>query len=150
LSLPGERIGYIAIPSEIDDFGLVFDAASIATRILGFVNAPSLIQKVVARCLDEKTDIDSYNENRMLLYNSLKECGFEPVKPQGAFYLWLKAPGDDKEFVSAAKKHNILIVPGTSFGCSGYVRIAYCVARKMIENSIPAFRKLAGEYGLTR
>jgi len=149
LSLPGERIGYIVIPSEIDDYQLVFEAAGIATRILGFVNAPSLMQKVVARCLDEKTDINAYDENRKLLYKGLTGCGFEPVFPQGAFYMWLKAPCDDKEFAAAAKKHNILIVPGTSFACPGYVRLAYCVSRKTIEGSLPGFRKLAEEFGLS-
>ena len=145
LSLSGQRIGYIVIPSVIDDFELIFDAAGIATRIIGFVNAPSLMQKVVARCLDEKTDIDAYYENRNLLYNGLKALGFDPVYPQGAFYLWVRTPCCDKEFAAAAKKHNILLVPGTSFGCPGYVRIAYCVAKKTIENSMPAFKKLSEE-----
>ena len=148
LSLPGERIGYIAVPGEIDDYRLIFDAAGIATRTLGFVNAPSMIQKVVARCLDEKTDISAYDNNRRLLYEGLTDCGFECVFPQGAFYMWVKTPGADAEFVDAAKKHNILFVPGTSFACPGFVRIAYCVARKTIENSMPGFRKLAQEYGL--
>jgi len=150
LSLPGERIGYIAIPSELDEYQLIFDAAGIANRILGFVNAPSLLQKVAARCIDEKTDIGAYDENRRLLYDGLVKRGFEPHFPQGAFYMWLKTPGDDKEFAVAAKKHNILVVPGTSFGCSGYVRIAYCVSKKTIENSMPGFKKLAEEYGLCK
>ena len=148
LSIPGERIGYILIPGEIDDYELIFDAAGIATRILGYVNAPSLMQKVVARCLGEKADIGEYDKNRKLLYQGLKECGFDPVFPQGAFYMWLKTPCGDKEFVDAAKKYNILMVPGTSFGYPGYVRIAYCVARKTIENSLPGFKKLAEEFGL--
>ena len=148
LSLPGQRIGYVLIPGEVDEFDLVFDAACIATRILGFVNAPSLIQKVVAQCLNEKTDINAYDENRKLLYSGLRECGFDPLLPQGAFYMWLKTPGCDKEFVDAAKKHNILLVPGTSFACPGYVRIAYCVAKKTIENALPGFKKLAAEFTL--
>jgi len=148
LSLPGERIGYIVIPGEIDEYQLIFEAAGIATRVLGFVNAPSLLQKVVAACLDEKTDIEQYDINRKLLYRGLTECGFECVFPQGAFYMWVKTPCDDKEFAGAAKKHNILLVPGTSFACPGYVRIAYCVAKSTIENSMPGFRKLAEEYGL--
>jgi len=148
LSLPGQRIGYIAIPKEIDDYQLVFDAASIATRIIGFVNAPALMQKVVAKCLNENTDVAAYDENRKILYKGLTESGFDPVFPQGAFYMWVKTPGDDKEFANNAKKYNILIVPGTSFGCPGYVRIAYCVAKKTIEDSLPGFKKLAGEYGL--
>jgi len=145
LSLSGQRIGYIAIPSEIDDYSLIFDAAGIATRIIGFVNAPSLMQKVVAACLNEQTGIEAYDTNRKLLYNGLKKLGFDPVYPQGAFYLWVKTPGCDKEFAAAAKNHNILLVPGTSFGCPGYVRIAYCVAKGTIERSLPAFGKLAAE-----
>ncbi|MDR0491264.1 MAG: pyridoxal phosphate-dependent aminotransferase [Oscillospiraceae bacterium] len=148
LSLPGERIGYILVPGQIDEYSLVFDAACIATRILGFVNAPSLMQMAVAKCLDEKTDIKAYDENRKLLYEGLIGCGFSPVYPQGAFYMWVKTPCDDKDFAAAAKKHNILIVPGASFACPGYVRIAYCVAKKTIEGSMPGFRKLAAEYGL--
>jgi len=148
LSLPGQRIGYIVVPREIDDYELIFDAAGIATRILGYVNAPALIQKVVAKCLYEQTNISAYDTNRKLLYNGLKKLGFEPLLPQGAFYLWLKTPGDDNAFVQAAKKYNILLVPGTAFTCPGYARIAYCVAKETIENSLPAFKKLAKEYGL--
>ena len=148
LSLSGERIGYIVIPSEIDDYQLVFDAAGIATRILGYVNAPSLIQRVVAKCLNETTDVAAYDNNRKLLYKGLTDCGFEPVFPQGAFYMWVKTPGDDKEVAATAKKYNILLVPGTSFACPGYVRIAYCVAKATIENSMPGFKKLAAELGI--
>ena len=145
LSLPGNRIGYIVVPSEASDYQLVFEAACIATRILGFVNAPSLMQKVAAKCLNEKTDVGAYDANRKLLYKGLVDCGFEPVFPQGAFYMWLKTPCDDKEFAAAAKKYNILLVPGASFACPGYVRIAYCVAKETIMNSMPGFKKLAGE-----
>jgi len=148
LSLPGQRIGYIVIPSEIDEYELIFDAAGIATRILGYVNAPALIQRTVAKCLYEQTNINAYDANRKLLYNGLKDFGFEAVYPQGAFYLWLKTPVDDKEFVEAAKKYNILIVPGSAFTCPGYARIAYCVATKTIEDSLPAFKKLAKEFGI--
>lgn len=147
LSLPGERIGYLVIPSEVDDFSDVVGGANVANRILGFVNAPSLIQRVVAKCLDSEVDIAAYNRNRELLYNSLIEYGYTCVKPEGAFYLFVKAFGeDDKAFSAAAKKHNILIVPGSSFGCPGYCRIAYCVAYKTIERSLPGFKKLAEEY----
>ena len=148
LSLPGERIGYIVIPDEIDDYELIFDAAGIATRVLGFVNAPSIMQRVAAKCLEEKTDVNEYDQNRKLLYKGLTDCGFECVFPQGAFYMWVKTPCDDKEFVNSAKKYNILTTPGASFGCPGFIRIAYCVARKTIEDSLPGFRKLAEEYGL--
>ncbi|MDD4111814.1 MAG: pyridoxal phosphate-dependent aminotransferase [Herbinix sp.] len=147
LSLPGERIGYLLIPNEVDDCENLLSAANVATRILGFVNAPSLIQRAVARCLDAKVDVEIYNRNRELLYNSLLSYGYECVKPQGAFYLFVKAlEEDDKNFVQEAKKHNILIVPGSSFGCPGYVRIAYCVDYSMIERSLPGFSKLASEY----
>lgn len=148
LSLPGDRIGYIVFPTEIEEFDLVYDAACIATRVSGFVNAPSLMQRVVTRCLDEKVDIGAYDANRQLLYKGLTDCGFSCVYPQGAFYMWMKTPGDDKEFVRTAKKHHILMVPGTSFGSPGYARIAYCVAKASIERSMPAFKKLAQEYNL--
>ncbi len=149
LSLPGERIGYLVIPTEVKDFEDVAAAANVATRILGFVNAPTLQQKLVAKCLNEKTDISYYDRNRETLYNGLLDCGFECIKPEGAFYLFMKSPvEDEKAFVAAAKKYNILIVPGSSFGCGGYVRIAYCVAYETIVNSLPKFKELAKEYGL--
>lgn len=147
LSLPGERIGYLAIPDEADGSEELIGAATIANRILGSVNAPSLIQKVIGRCVDAEVDIAYYDRNRMTLYNGLKECGFECIKPQGAFYLFVKSPvPDEKEFCSAAKKYNILMVPGSSFSCPGYVRLAYCVSYENIVNSLPAFKKLAEEY----
>ena len=148
LSLPGQRIGYIAIPSEIDDYELIFDAASIATRILGYVNAPALIQRVVAKCINEQTNVAAYDFNRVLLYGALEEFGFDVVYPQGAFYLWFKTPLDDKDFAAAAKKHNILLVPGSAFTCPGYARIAYCVSKETIERSLPAFEKLAKDVNL--
>ena len=147
LSLPGERIGYLVIPDEADDALDVIAGANVANRILGFVNAPSLIQRVVAKCVDAEVDISAYNKNRERLYNALTEYGFECVKPQGAFYLFVKALGEDEgAFVQEAKKYNLLVVPGSSFGCSGYVRIAYCVDYGMIERSLPAFKKLADSY----
>jgi aspartate aminotransferase len=149
LSLPGERIGYLVIPKEVDDFENVVAAANVANRILGFVNAPSLIQRAVAKCLDAKVDLEIYNRNRELLYNNLVSYGYQCVKPQGAFYLFVKAlEEDDKAFANAAKKHNILIVPGSAFGCPGYVRIAYCVDYSMIERALPKFAELAKEYGV--
>lgn len=147
LSLPGERIGYLVIPNELEDYADVFGAANVANRILGFVNAPSLIQKVVAKCIDAEVDVEVYNRNRELLYNSLLQFGYSCVKPQGAFYLFVKSlEPDDKAFVKAAKKYNLLLVPGSSFGCAGYVRLAYCVDYDMIKRSLPAFEKLAKEY----
>ena len=143
LSLPGERIGYLVIPDEADGSEELISAATIANRTLGCVNAPSLIQKVVAKCVDAKTDLAAYDKNR------LKECGFECIKPQGAFYLFVKSPvADEKAFCEAGKKYNILMVPGSSFACPGYVRLAYCVSYDTIVNSLPEFKKLAAEYGL--
>ena len=147
LSLPGERIGYLVIPDEMKDSEEVLAAANVATRILGFVNAPTLQQKVVEKCLNEKTDLSFYDRNREDLYNGLKECGFECIKPQGAFYLFVKSPiADEKEFCSIAKKYNLLLVPGSSFACPGYVRLAYCVSHETIINSLPKFKELAKEY----
>lgn len=147
LSLPGERIGYLVIPKEVDDYSEVVQAANVANRILGYVNAPSLIQRAVARCLDSKVELEVYDRNRELLYSQLTAYGYECVKPQGAFYLFVKAlEEDDKAFASRAKKYNLLIVPGSSFGCPGYCRIAYCVDYDMIERSLPKFRELAEEY----
>lgn len=149
LSLPGERIGYLLIPDEADGSEELISAATIANRTLGCVNAPSLIQKVVAKCVDAKTDLAAYDKNRQALYNGLKECGFECIKPQGAFYLFVKSPvEDEKAFCEAGKKYNILMVPGSSFACPGYVRLAYCVSYETIVNSLPEFKKLAAEYGL--
>lgn len=146
LSLPGERIGYLVIPSEIDDYEDICAGANVATRILGYVNAPSLMQRVIAKCVDSEVDVDIYNKNREVLYNSLTEYGFECVKPQGAFYLFVKSPiEDEKVFVNAAKKHHILIVPGSSFACPGYVRLAYCVSYDTIIKSLPGFKALATE-----
>ena len=144
LSLPGERIGYLVIPDEAADSEDLQSAASVATRILGFVNAPTLQQKMVAKCLEAKTDISYYDRNRETLYNGLLECGFECIKPEGAFYLFVKSPmEDEKEFCAAAKEYNILIVPGSSFGCPGFVRMAYCVSYETIVNSLSKFKELA-------
>ncbi len=149
LSLPGERIGYLVIPSEVSDFEDVIAAASVATRILGFVNAPSILQKVVVKCLDAEVNVAAYDKNRKALYEGLKELGFECILPQGAFYLFVKSPiEDEKEFCNIAKKHNILMVPGSTFACPGYVRIAYCVSYETIINSMPKFKELAKEIGL--
>ena len=149
LSLPGERIGYLVIPDEAADSADLAAAANVATRILGFVNAPTLQQKIVKTCLNEKTDISFYDRNREKLYGGLTELGFECIRPEGAFYLFVKSPAaDEKEFCAAAKKYNILIVPGSSFGCPGYVRIAYCVAHETIVRSLPKFAELASEYKL--
>ena len=149
LSLPGERIGYVVIPDSADGSADLITAATIANRISGAVNAPSLIQKVIARCVDEKTDVEAYDKNRKALYEGLTKLGYTCTKPQGAFYLFLKSPfEDEKKFVEAGKKYNILMVPGTSFACPGYVRLAYCVSYETIINSLPRFAELAKECGL--
>ncbi len=147
LSLPGERIGYLAVPKAIDDYQGLIEGLAIANRVLGFVNAPSLQQLMIKECLNEKTDVAAYDKNRKFLYKSLKDMGFECVKPEGAFYLFVKSPvEDEKAFVEEAKKQHLLLVPASSFGCPGYVRIAYCVAYDMIERSMPAFKALAEKY----
>lgn len=149
LSLPGERIGYLVIPPALADSKEVFTAATIANRVSGAVNAPSLMQRVVKRCLDVKVNVEAYDRNRNLLYGSLKEMGFSCIKPQGAFYLFVKSPEpDEKKFCDECKKHNLLVVPGSSFECPGYVRISYCVSYEQIERSLPAFREVAKHYGL--
>ncbi len=151
LSLPGERIGYLLIPDECAGHEELFSAVTIANRVIGCVNAPSLFQKVVAECIDEKADIAFYAKNREALLNGLRECGFDCIEPEGAFYLFMKTPvEDEKEFVAEAKKEHILLVPGSSFCCSGYVRIAYCVDYGTIINSMPGFKKLAERYGISK
>ena len=147
LSLPGERIGYVIIPDEVENSGDTITAATIANRISGCVNAPSLIQLAVAKCVDSEVDLGYYDRNRRTLYEGLTKMGFTCVKPEGAFYLWLKSPvEDEKQFVEAAKKYHILVVPGSSFACAGYVRLAYCVSYETIVHSLPEFEKLAKEY----
>ena len=152
LSLPGERIGYLVIPSEIDDFENVTAAANVANRILGYVNAPSLMQRVAARCCAAKADVAFYDQNRQILMNALAEDGYTFVKPEGAFYLWIKSPvEDEREFVAKCKdEEQILVVPGRSFGCAGWVRLAYCVSRATIENALPGFKRVAKSYELVK
>lgn len=147
LSLSGERIGYMAVSRQIDYYDELINALIVANRCIGYINAPSLFQLVIADCLDVKTDVAFYDRNRILLYQSLVSMGFECVKPQGAFYLLVKSPEEDeKVFVNKAKTYNILLVPAATFGCPGYVRLAYCVSYDMIKRSLPAFQKLADDY----
>lgn len=149
LSLPGERIGYVVVPDEADDAGRLIDGIVVSNRTLGFVNAPSLMQKAVAECLNEKTNVAFYDENRKMLYEGLTKLGFSCIKPEGAFYLWMKSPdADEDKFVAAGKKYHIIMVKGGAFGCAGYVRLAYCVSHETVKNSLAAFAKLAKEYGL--
>lgn len=149
LALPGERIGYIAISPRISDPGLLFEGLVFCNRTLGFVNAPALMQRLVAGLQRESVNIEEYQEKRDILYNNLTEMGFQMIKPQGAFYLFPKSPlPDDVEFVMTAQKHNILLVPGSGFGQPGYFRLAYCIDKQIILNSLPAFRNLAAELNL--
>ena len=149
LSLPGERIGYIAVSPDMQDERTVYLAVCGAGRSLGYVCAPSLFQKVVGMTQGVKVDVGIYKENRDILYTGLTEYGFECVKPDGAFYLFVKSPEPDAyKFFERAKSKEILVVPCDDFGTKGYVRIAYCVDKARIVNSLPAFKALAEEYGL--
>ena len=147
ISLPGERIGYVLVPDEMEDSKKVYAAVCGAGRSLGFVCAPSLMQKVVKAVAGQTSDISEYKKNRDLLYNGLTEMGYECVAPQGAFYLFVKTMGDEAEFCEKAKALDLLLVPGSGFGCPGYVRLAYCVSADMIKRSMPAFKKLAEACG---
>ncbi len=144
LSLPGERIGYVYVPGFAQDSRELYTAVSGAARIMGHVCPPSLIQLVIGRCAAERPDLAAYDENRRLLYGSLSAMGYECVKPQGAFYLLVKAPGGDSMAFSEKAKlqQNLLLVPTDGFGCPGYLRLSYCVAKDMIERSLPAFRAM--------
>ena len=149
LSLPGERIGYLAVGPAMADKQDVFDALAGAARSCGYVNAPSLMQRVAEKCIGQTADITVYKGNRDKLYNGLKERGFTCVYPDGAFYLFVKSPeADAKAFSERAKKYELLLVPSDDFGLTGYVRVAYCVSADMIERSMPAFTELAKEYGI--
>ena len=147
LSLPGERIGYVLVPDEVDDARTIYAAVCGAGRALGFVCAPSLIQHVIAKCAGQVSDLSVYKKNRDLLYDSLTAYGFTCVHPDGAFYLFMKTPEPDAyAFCEKAKKYELLLVPGDDFGAPGFVRIAYCVTTAQIERALPAFKELAGEY----
>ena len=151
LSLPGERIGYIAVCPKMEDAKDIYLAVCGAGRSLGYVCAPSLFQHVAARTLDAKVNVDAYKKNRDLLYDSLNAYGFDCVKPDGAFYLFVRSPEPDAyAFYERAKAHEILLVPCDDFGVKGYVRIAYCTAYETVAGALPAFRRLAVEYGLTK
>ena len=148
LSLPGERIGYVYVPSFADDRDAVFAAIAGAARIMGHVCPPTLMQKVIEYCAEERPDLVAYDENRNLLYNSLREMGYECAKPDGAFYLFVKAPnGDANAFSEKAKlDHNLLVVPADGFGCPGFFRLSYCVSNDMIRRSLPAFKAMIESY----
>ena len=148
-SLAGERIGYIVVPDEVADFSSVYGAVAGAARVLTHVNAPSLWQLVVARCARLPSDITPYEKNGTMLYEGLVRAGFSCVKPQGAFYLFPRSlEADDYAFCERAKKYNLLLVPGTDFGCPGHFRASYCIKEQTIKRSLPLFEKLAKEYGV--
>lgn len=148
LSLPGERIGYIAVNPDMVGWKEVYAAVCGAGRILGFVCAPSLLQRVVAACVDKTSDISVYRENRDLFLKELRSYGYEVVRPDGAFYLFVKALEEDANaFCERAKKYELLLVPSDDFGVTGYVRVAYCVSPDMLRRALPSFKKLAEEYG---
>ena len=148
LSLPGERIGYVYVPGFADDSHDVYAAISGAARIMGHVCPPTLMQKVIEYCAEERPDLVAYDENRNLLYNSLTEMGYECAKPDGAFYLFVKAPnGDANAFSEKAKlDHNLLVVPADGFGCPGFFRLSYCVSNDMIRRSLLAFKAMIESY----
>ena len=148
LSLPGERIGYVYVPGFADDSHDVYAAIAGAARIMGHVCPPTLMQKVIEYCAEERPDLVAYDENRNLLYNSLTEMGYECAKPDGAFYLFIKAPnGDANAFSEKAKLgHNLLVVPADGFGCPGFFRLSYCVSNDMIRRSLPAFKAMIESY----
>ncbi len=149
LSLPGERIGYIAVDPQMSEAEEVYAAVCGAGRALGYVCAPALFQQLIKKVYNKTADINVYKANRDRLLNALTEFGFKVVKPEGAFYMFVKSPEEDaKAFAERAKKFELLIVAGDDFGCKGYVRISYCVSPEMIERSLPAFRSLAQSYNL--
>ena len=143
LSLPGERIGYVCVPKQAADHEALYAAVAGAARAAGHVCAPSLLQKVIARCVTLRPDLESYDRNRKALYDGLTAAGYEVAKPDGAFYLFVKAPGGDANaFSEKAKKKDLLVVPGDGFGCPGYFRVCYCVSYEMIQKSLPVFAEL--------
>ena len=147
LSLPGERIGYVIVPDEVTESKTVYAAIAGAGRALGYVCAPSMFQKVIAACVGNTGDIELYKKNRDLLYEGLTKIGYECFKPQGAFYMFVKALEPDADaFCERAKEQDLLIVSATGFGCPGYARVSYCVDYDMIERSFTAFEKLYKSY----
>ena len=146
LSLPGERIGFLIIPGDVDDYQEIYNACNTMNRTMGFVNAPSLIQRAVAKCLDAEVDVKGYAKNRDALHKGLTDIGYECFKPQGAFYLFMKTPlEDDWEFYRRAQKYQLVLGPGSGFGGPGYVRISYCVDYDMILRALPKFKELWDE-----
>ena len=151
LSLAGERIGYVLVPSEVSEAELVIKAIRLAMGKIGFVNAPAYFQRVITECIDEKVDLKYYDRNRQLLYGNLKRLGFEAVEPKGAFYIFVKSPMErEEDFMEAARKRHVIVVGGSSFGWSGYVRMSFCCGYEVLERAIPALEKLAEDCGLKK
>lgn len=149
LSLPGQRIGYVLVPRQVEDFNLVYAAICGAGRALGYVCAPSLFQRVAAGCAGQTADMEIYRKNRDLFLDSLRAMGYTCAQPDGAFYLFPRTPEPDAHaFCERAKAYDLVLVPGDSFGCPGHVRISYCVPTEQIQRALPKFKKLAEEYGL--
>lgn len=149
LSLPGERLGYVYVSDTMDasEADLVFNAVSGAGRAHGYICAPVLFQRMIIDCVDEPSDVDSYAENRRILTEGLDKLGYEYVQPDGAFYLWVRALEPDAQaFSDKAKQHELLLVPSDSFGVGGWVRMSYCIAKKTIEDSMPALAALKADY----
>lgn len=147
LSLPGERIGYILVPNKVENYQELYAAVGGSARILGYVCAPSLFQRVITRCIDVPADLEVYKKNRDILYTNLTKMGYKVAKPGGAFYLFIQAPNlDADEFCERAKKYDLLMVPGAGFGAKDYMRLSYCVDTEKIEKAIPIFEKLLAEY----
>ena len=147
LSLSGERIGYAAANPAIPDIDTMMDALTMTNRILGFVNAPALMQRAVARLQGVSVDITPYQRNRDVLWEGLTEAGFDAFKPQGAFYLFPRSPiADDVAFCRELQQHLVLVVPGSGFGLGGHFRMAFCVAPEVVDGALPAFRKIGAKY----
>lgn len=150
LSLAGERIGYLTIPTEFEDSENVIKAVRLAMGRLGFVNAPALFQRIVGECIDEQVDLEYYAKNREILYGTLKQCGYECIEPKGAFYIFVKAPDNNEErFLELARKRHLIFVGGSSFGYSGYVRLSFCCKYEVLQRATDALKHLADDCRLT-
>lgn len=150
LSLAGERIGYLTIPTEVEDSENVIKAVRLAMGRLGFVNAPALFQRIVGECIDEQVDLEYYAKNREILYGTLKQCGYECIEPKGAFYIFVKAPDNNEErFLELARKRHLIFVGGSSFGYSGYVRLSFCCKYEVLQRATDALKHLANDCRLT-
>ena len=150
LSLAGERIGYLTIPTEVEDSENVIKAVRLAMGRLGFVNAPALFQRIVGECIDEQVDLEYYAKNREILYGTLKQCGYECIEPKGALYIFVKAPDNNEErFLELARKRHLIFVGGSSFGYSGYVRLSFCCKYEVLQRATDALKHLADDCRLT-